>query len=197
VTDARVAGLPDLGVRAGAIAAAGSAVALHARDRTAGGDALARLARRLIALARPPEAAVFVSGRPDVASALGADGVQLAATDLAPVDARLALPRGWIGRSVHSDREGRTAVDEGADYLLAGTIYPSATHPGQPAAGLALIEQLARLGPPVVAIGGITPERVAELREAGAWGVAALTALWDAPDPHARAMEFLSAWSEA
>src|SRR5690606_19631387 len=130
VTDARVAALPDLGVRAAAIAAAGPAVALHARDRTQGGDALARLTRRFVALARPPEAAVLVGGRPDVAAALGADGVQLAAGDLAPADARRVLPHGWLGRSVHSEEEGRIAVGEGADFLLAGTIFESASHPG-------------------------------------------------------------------
>lgn len=197
VTDARVAALPDLGVRAAAIAAAGPAVALHARDRALGGDALARLARRFVALARPPEAAVFVSGRPDVAAALGADGVQLAAGDLAPADARRALPHGWIGRSVHSEEEGRAALGEGADFLLAGTIFGSASHPGAPVAGPDLVERLARHGRPVIAIGGITPAHVPALREAGAWGVAAISALWDAPDPHGRALEFLACWSDA
>jgi thiamine monophosphate synthase len=61
VTDAAVLALDDLGVRAAAIAAAGPAVALHARDRTAGGAALAAATRRFLALARPPEAAVFVN----------------------------------------------------------------------------------------------------------------------------------------
>jgi thiamine-phosphate diphosphorylase len=192
-----VAVLPDLGVRASAIAAAGSAVALHARDRTMGGDALARLTRRFVALARPPEAAVFVSGRPDLAAALGADGVQLAAGDLAPADARRALPHGWVGRSVHTEEEGRAAIGEGADFLLAGTIFESASHPGHPAAGPALIERLARLGGPVIAIGGITPALAPSLLESGAWGVAALSALWDAPDPYARALEFLACWSDA
>lgn len=197
VTDARVAALPDLGVRAAAIAAAGPAVALHARDRALGGDALARLTRRFVALARPPEAAVIVSGRPDVAAALGADGVQLAAGDLAPADARRALPHGWIGRSVHSEEEGRAAIGEGADFLLAGTIFESASHPGGPVSGPVLVERLARLGRPVIAIGGITPALAPALRAAGAWGAAAISALWDAPDPHARALEFLACWSDA
>jgi thiamine-phosphate diphosphorylase len=196
VTDGRVAALPDLGVRAAAIAAAGSAVALHARHRDAGGDELARLARRFAALARPPEAAVFVNGRPDIAAALAADGVQLAAGDLTPADARAILPAGWIGRSVHSDEEARAAVDEGADFLLAGTIFASGSHPGRAGAGPALVERLARLGRPVVAIGGVTPERAPLLREAGAWGVASVTALWDAADPFACALEFLAAWSD-
>ncbi len=197
VTDARVAALPDLGVRAAAIAAAGPAVALHARDRTQGGDALARLTRRFVALARPPEAAVLVGGRPDVAAALGADGVQLATGDLAPADARRVLPHGWIGRSVHSEEEGRIAVGEGADFLLAGTIFESASHPGGPVSGPALVERLARLGRPVIAIGGLTPALAPAVRDAGAWGAAAISALWDAPDPYARALDFLACWSDA
>ena len=196
VTDAEVLAAPDFGVRAAAIAAAGSAVALHARDRAAGGAALARAATRLLALARPAEAAVFVSGRPDVAAALGAQGVQLAAEDLAPADARRMLPAGWIGRSVHTEAEAVVAVDEGADYLLVGNVYQTASHPGRPAAGLGLVRAAAALGRPVIAIGGIDAARAEAVREAGAWGVAAIAALWRAPDPAAAALALLVPWAD-
>ena len=194
VTDAEVLAAPDFGVRAAAIAAAGSAVALHARDRAAGGATLARAAARLLALARPAEAAVFVSGRPDVAAALGAQGVQLAAEDLAPADARRILPAGWIGRSVHTEAEAVVAVDEGADYLLVGNVYETASHPGRPAAGVGLVRAAAALGRPVIAIGGIDAARAGAVREAGAWGVAAIAALWRAPDPAAAALALLAPW---
>lgn len=196
VTDAEVLAAPDFGVRAAAIAAAGSAVALHARDRAAGGAALARAAARLLALARPAEAAVFVSGRPDVAAALGAQGVQLAAEDLAPADVRRILPAGWIGRSVHTAAEAAAAVDEGADYLLVGNVYQTASHPGRPAAGLDLVRAAAALGRPVIAIGGIDAARAGAVREAGAWGVAAIAALWRAPDPAAAALALLAPWAD-
>jgi thiamine-phosphate pyrophosphorylase len=196
VTDAEVLAAPDFGVRAAAIAAAGSAVALHARDRAAGGATLARAAARLLALARPAEAAVFVSGRPDVAAALGAQGVQLAAEDLAPADARRVLPAGWIGRSVHTEAEAAAAVDEGADYLLVGNVYQTASHPGRPAAGLGLVRAAAALGRPVIAIGGIDAARAEAVREAGAWGVAAIAALWRAPDPAAAALALLAPWAD-
>jgi thiamine-phosphate diphosphorylase len=196
VTDAEVLAAPDFGVRAAAIAAAGSAVALHARDRAAGGAALARAAARLLALARPAEAAVFVSGRPDVAAALGAQGVQLAAEDLAPADARRILPAGWIGRSVHTAAEAAAAVDEGADYLLVGNVYQTASHPGRPAAGLDLVRAAAALGRPVIAIGGIDAARAGAVRQAGAWGVAAIAALWRAPDPAAAALALLAPWAD-
>ena len=196
VTDAAVLALDDLGVRAAAIAAAGPAVALHARDRSAGGARLAAVTERLLRLARPPEAAVFVNARPDVAGALGAQGVQLGAQDLTPAEARASFPRGWIGCSVHSAGEAAVAVDSGADYLMVGTIFPSRSHPGQPAAGTGLIRQTVRLGLPVIAIGGMDAAGAAEAREAGAYGVAAIGALWHAADPAAAALALLAPWLE-
>ncbi|HET8835850.1 MAG TPA: thiamine phosphate synthase [Gemmatimonadales bacterium] len=196
VTDAAVLAADDFGVRAAAIAAAGPAVALHARDRSAGGAVLARAAERLLALARPPEAAVFVNGRPDVAAAVRAHGVQLAGGDLSPGDARRMFPSGWIGRSVHSADEAARAVEEGADFLLVGNIYETASHPGRPAAGLALVRAAAALGRPVIAIGGVDAGRVREVRAAGAYGVAAISALWRAADPAAAALALLAPWTE-
>ena len=196
MTDAAVLAASDFGVRAAAIAAAGPAVALHARDRMAGGAALARIAARLLSLARPPEAAVFVNGRPDVAAAVGAQGVQLAGGDLSPADARRMLGPGWIGRSVHAVAEAEEAVAEGADFLLVGSVYESASHPGQPPAGLGLLRATAALGRPVIAIGGIDAARAREAREAGAYGVAAISALWRAADPAAAALALLAPWTE-
>ena len=196
VTDAATLALPDFGVRAAAIAAAGSAVALHVRDRAAGAPALASAAARMVALAGPPEASVIVSARADIAAAVGAQGVQLAADDLAPGDARRVLPGGWIGRSVHSTKEGEAAVAEGADFLMAGSVYQTPSHPGRAAAGLDLIRGVAALGVPVIAIGGVTVERAAELRDAGAWGIAAISALWSAADPAAAALALLEPWMD-
>ena len=196
ITDAGVIAAPDFAVRAGAIAAAGSVVALHARDRTASGAALTRVARRLAALAAPPEAAVFVNARPDVAQASGAQGVQLGAGDLRPADARASFPRGWIGRSVHSAREAEAAAAEGADYLVVGNVYQTTSHPGRPAGGLALVRDSVRLGLPVIAIGGVDAHRVTEVRDEGAYGVAAIRALWWATDPAAAAMAMVAPWTE-
>lgn len=186
----------DFGIRAAAIAAGGPAVALHARHPGGTGAELAVSARRLVSLARPPEAAVFVSGRADIAAAVGAHGVQLGSGDLMPADVRRVLPRGWIGRSVHTVEEAGAAVAEGADFLVVGSIYRTASHPDFEPAGLELVITTAPLGLPVIAIGGVTPERVAELKEAGAYGVAAIRSLWDAKDPAAATMAMLSPWLE-
>jgi thiamine-phosphate pyrophosphorylase len=194
-TDPGVLEAGDFGVRAAAIAAGGSAVALHARDRDASGAVLTSIALHLLALARPPEAAVFVSGRADIAAATGAQGIQLNDRDLLPADVRRILPRGWIGRSVHSAREAAVAVDEGADFLVVGSVYATPSHPDRAPAGPALVRETAKLGIPVIAIGGMTPERAAEVRAEGAYGVAAIRALWTAPDPAAATLAFLSPWA--
>jgi len=194
ISDAGVLALDDLGVRAAALAAGGSAVALHARDRTAPTKMLTRAAERFIALARPPEASVFVNGRPDIAAAVGAHGIQLGRTDLAPADARRVFTHGWIGRSVHSIDEAMAARAEGADYLMVGTIYPTPSH-NEPAAGPPLVEACASLGLPVIAIGGVTAARMPELLSAGAYGVAAVRALWHAADPAKAVIAFLDHWS--
>jgi thiamine-phosphate diphosphorylase len=193
-TDAALLAMPEFGIRAAAIAAAGSAVALHARARGEGGALLAAGALRILALARPPEAAVFVSERPDIAAAVGANGVQLALQDLAPADARRLLPQGWIGRSVHSRDEAAAAVAEGADFLVVGSIYETPSHPARAGAGPELVRACASLGRPVIAIGGITPERAIEVKAAGAYGVAAIRALWQAPDPAAATLALLAPW---
>jgi len=196
VTDSRVLALPDLGIRAAAIAAAGPAVALHARDRSATAAELTRVALRLQALARPPEASLFVNGRPDLAAAIGAQGVQLGAGDISVADARRILPIGFVGRSVHSLAEAREAVEAGADYIILGNVYDSVSHPGWPGVGLALVREAVALGRPVIAIGGVTPARGWELHAAGAYGVAAIAALWDAAHPAAAALELLAPWLE-
>jgi thiamine-phosphate pyrophosphorylase len=193
-TDARLLSHPELGIRAAAIAAAGPAVALHARARGESPAVLAAAALRLLALARPPEAAVFVSERSDIAAALGAHGVQLARTDLTPSDARRVLIHGWIGCSVHSRDEIRAAVREGADFLVVGSVYQSESHPERPAAGLDLLREAVTEGVPVIAIGGITAARATEVRAAGAYGVAAIRALWHAPDPAAATLAMLQPW---
>jgi thiamine-phosphate diphosphorylase len=187
---------PDLGIRAAAIAAGGPAVALHVRARGESAAFLVAATVRLLALARPPEASVFVSGRSDVAQALGAQGVQLNAYDLEPRDARRILVRGWIGCSVHSVEEAATAAREGADFLVLGNVYQTTSHPGRPAAGLGVLRDTVGQGLPVIAIGGITPARAAEVRAAGAYGVAAIGALWHVSDSAAATMALLEPWMD-
>src|SRR5437667_44615 len=99
-------------------------------------------------------------------------------------------PGWWMGKSVHDLAEAAPARTEGADYLLVGPVFatpPTPTHAVRPPLGAGALGAIARLGLPVVAIGGITPERVREVKAAGAYGVAAIRALWDAVEPAATA----------
>ena len=198
ITDHAVLALEDFPARAAAIAAAGPAVALHARDRSSTGSQLTAVTQRLQALARPPGAAVFVNARADLALALDTQGVQLGIDDLTPADVRRALGarwHGWIGASVHSLEDAVAAA--GADFLMVGNIYQTPSHPGRPGRGAGLIREIAALGRPVIAIGGITAARARELCEAGAWGIATIREAWHAADPYRAALALLQPWAEA
>jgi len=197
VTTDEICRAADFGVRAAAIAAAGPAAAIVVRAPGSTTAQHAAFAERVGALIRPPEAAVVVHARPDLARAVGAAGVQLRHSDLTAADARTVLGDGWIGVSIHSHAEAEAAIAEGADYLVAGNVYPTRSHPDRPPRGLGWLGELCRLARPVVAIGGITRERALEIRNAGAWGIAGISALWAAEDPAAAALQLLSPWMEA
>jgi thiamine-phosphate pyrophosphorylase len=133
---------------------------------------------------------VFVNDRADVALLAGARGIHLPADGLPTDRVRdLVGPDVWIGRSVHAPEEARRAAEAGADYVFLGPIWETPSHPGRPGLGPGIIEhaQPAR----VVAIGGVTPDRVASCLDAGAYGVAAVSALWTAGDPGSAAATML------
>jgi thiamine-phosphate pyrophosphorylase len=118
---------------------------------------------------------LIVNDRLDVALAVGADGVHLPGAGLAPEAVRRLAPPGFlIGRSVHD--AGEAARSAGADYLVAGTVWATPSKPGGRAllglSGLRSIVQAARV--PVLAIGGVTDERVADVASTGAAGVAGI-----------------------
>jgi thiamine-phosphate pyrophosphorylase len=118
---------------------------------------------------------VIVSSRVDVAVATGAYGVHLPELDVPVAEARRLLPKGLIGRSVHSLEAALEAEGQGADYLIFGPVFDSPSHPGHQPVGLdALREVTAALRIPVLAIGGIDAQRSVDCREAGAAGFAAI-----------------------
>ena len=133
-----------------------------------------------------------VNGRPDIALAASAQAVQLGRAAL-PAEAVARLrPDGSelrIGVSVHGSEEAVRAVRGGADYLVWGTAYETASHPERRGAGpaglLDAVRALERAGSPapVLAIGGIDRDRVSELVSAGADGVVVGRAVWAAPEP--------------
>ena len=182
ITDERVARRTDIDSVAGALAdGGGSDLALHARGRELTGLEHFDLASRLSVFRSP----LFVNDRLDVALAVPSAGVQLGHGSLPVSAARGLNPLWWIGRSVHDLAEAEAARTEGADYLVVGPVFATASHPGRAPLGLATLQRIvAAAGElPVIAIGGITADRVREVRTSGAYGVAAIRALWDDAEP--------------
>lgn len=142
---------------------------------------------------------LLVSRRLDVAAGYGLDGVHLGA-DAVPV----ARARRWlgasalIGYSAHSAEEARAAASAGATYVTASPVYATQSKPGALPRGPEWLERVAKdLAIPVFALGGVTPERVAELLRRGAWGVAAVSAIGAAPDVEKAARAMHAAIEEA
>jgi thiamine-phosphate diphosphorylase len=158
---------------AGLRAAGRGATVLQLRDPGASARRLQLEAVRLVAEA---PVLVVVSARVDLALAAAAAGVHLPERDLPVAAARRLLPGDLVGRSVHSTAAAREAEAQGADYVVFGPVYESASHPGQPARGLAALREVAgAVRVPVLAIGGVDGDgRAEECRAAGAAGFAAI-----------------------
>jgi thiamine-phosphate pyrophosphorylase len=134
---------------------------------------LEREAKALVPKASVP---VVVSSRCDVALAAGAAGVNLPERDISVAEARTLMGQRLVGRSVHSIESAVTAEREGADYVIFGPVWPSASHPEEKSQGIVALAAVARaVRVPVLAIGGITTERAEECAKAGAAGYAAIT----------------------
>jgi thiamine-phosphate pyrophosphorylase len=164
------------GFLADAVEAGVDVIQLRERDLEAGQlrDLAARVGRR----AADTRTRVLVNDRGDVARAAGADGVHLRA-DGPPVSRVRTLSSGRfiVGRSAHTIAEARAADDDGADYVLFGTVFPGGSKGGAPGNDrLLVLQEAARSArTPVVAIGGIDPGRAARCLQAGAAGVAAIS----------------------
>ena len=129
-------------------------------------------ARGLVALSPVP---VLISSRCDVALAVGAAGVNLPERDVSVADARRLLADRLVGRSVHSIESALQAEADDADFVIFGPVWESATHPDLKPAGLSALEAVARaVGIAVLAIGGVTEERIELCLAAGADGYAAI-----------------------
>lgn len=141
----------------------------------------------------------FVNDDADLALALSADGVHVGQTDLHAACVRKVMgPALTIGVSARTPDEGVRAEREGADYLGVGAVFPT---PSKRSAatigpkGLAAVRSAVRI--PVLAIGGITPETALQALDAGADGVAVISAVVAAPDPLAAVASLVRAVRKA
>jgi len=174
--------------------AGGPQVALHVRGPGSSGREIFRIARELAGPAERAGALLLVNDRVDVARLLGL-GVHLGRRSLPPAAARRLLDSGCVvGLSAHSVEEGVEGERDGVDFLFLGPVFPTPSHPESPGVGVDVLRAAAgRLHTPVMAIGGVGLDRIAEVLEAGARGVAVIRAVWEAPDPAAAVEELVAA----
>ena len=168
----------------------GGADALQLREKEATDRIVLDTGAVLRRLADSYGARLFINDRPDLALLVGADGCHVGQDDLPVEAARKVMGRGaMVGLSTHTVEQARAAT--GADYVAVGPMYPTETKGYAEGVGPAF----ARAARPhvktlMVAIGGITPERVAEIVQAGADCIAVCSAVIAAEDPQESAQRF-------
>ncbi len=162
----------------------GGVRAVQLREKDLEGGELYQLAVQLRELTLRYQARLLINDRVDVALAVEADGVHLGQTSFpVPVARQLLGPGKLIGVSTHNPEEIAAAVE--ADFLVFGPVYatPSKAKYGEPQGLIRLRQALTQSPLPLLAIGGITVERVPEVLRTGAHGIAVISALSAAPDP--------------
>lgn len=166
-----------------ALAVEGGVNVVQLREKDFSGGELYDLAIALRS-ALSGRALLIVNDRLDVALAAGADGVHLPEHSIPAASVWELAGDLLVGRSVHSVEAAVRAAAAGVDYVQVGTVYETASKPGVPLGGIALVRAVAQaVRVPVVAVGGVMAERVPELVAAGADGVAVIGAILDADDP--------------
>jgi thiamine-phosphate pyrophosphorylase len=168
-------------------------VQLRAKHLSSG--ELLDLAEAIVAIAHAAGATVIVNDRADLARLAGADGVHVGQEDLPPSAARaIAGERALVGLSTHTPAQLDAAAGELIDYVAIGPVFGSATKAtGYEAVGLDMVRRAARVGPPVVGIGGITLDNARAVIEAGASSVAVIGDLVAGGDPERRVREYVRA----
>jgi len=177
------------------VEAGGDCIQLREK-RLEAGELLLR-ARWLVELCRPRGVSVIINDRPDVALAAAADGVHLGQDDLPVTGTRkLAGRQLLIGVSTGHLEQAHRAVRDGADYCGVGPMFATSTKHKKVVAGPAYLKAFLDELPsvPHLAIGGITPDNVAQLVEGGCRGVAVSSAVCAAADPQAAAEQLLAAF---
>ena len=172
--------------------------AIQLREKDLSGDELIHLAQPIAELCRNYKAKLFINTDTRVAHNIGADGVHLPENSESVGSVKAYVGNDfYVGCSVHSIDAAQKRESEGADFLTYSPIYPTASKPGYgPAVG---VESLAKVVVPVqlpiFALGGITPERVAECLAAGAFGVAVMSGVMSPENAGEQAKRYLEVLS--
>ncbi len=192
ITDSKLSGLSHIDQVA--LLIEGGATLIQIRDKGSTPDALYREAVASVAIARPRGVRIIINDRADVALAADADGVHIGQDDLPAEEARALLgPSRIVGVSTHSLDQAVRASELPVDYVAIGPAFRTTTKANpDPTVGLELIGEVRRLiGKPLVAIGGITLERVRDVVQAGANSVAVISDLFTGGDLVSRTRDFL------
>ena len=194
ILDRGAAGGRELGPLLDAVLAGGCRL-VQLREKSLPPVELYPLALALRRRCREAGCLFIVNDRVDLALAVEADGVHVGQDDLPAREARRLLRPGMLlGVSTHDEIQARHARDDGADYVAVGSMFPTGSKPGFQLVGPELVKRVRPDIPvPLVAIGGITVNNVAEVIRAGADAVAVISAICAAPDPAAAARRFLEA----
>ena len=149
------------------------------------------IATKIRKLARDSKIPLIINNRPDIALAIGAEGVHLGQDDLPIESVKKIAPQKLIGKSTHNLKEALKATKEGADYISIGPIFHSPTKPNLSPIGLNLIPQIKeKIKIPLIAIGGINLSNIKQVIKSGAERVAICSAISEAKDPKAITKEF-------
>lgn len=173
---------------------------VHLRDHEAGPEVFAEAARDIVDRLRgvTEEVTIMINSRVDIAEALGL-GAHVGWRGPSVSGARAVLgPDVLIGYSAHEHVEAEGDRTRGVDYYFFSPVFPTSSKPDQPATGVGPLRAFCQTAAPtpVLALGGITPERVSVCREAGAEGVAVLSGIMDVDAPRASARAYLRALAE-
>ncbi len=164
------------------------------REKELAGGPLLRLGEKLRKITQG-SALLFVNDRVDVALACGADGVQLGEDGIPVASARsVSGDSCLIGRSVHNVEGARAAELSGADFLVAGAVFATSSHPGAEPAGPQMLARMAsRTDIPFLGIGGIDATNIGQVVDAGASGAAVISAILTTDDPERASRELKEA----
>lgn len=175
----------------------GGARLLQLRDKSSSSADLYAAACALTMLCDARGALCIINDRLDIALAARAHGAHLGPDDLPMSAARRVAPDLVLGGSTGSPERAVELVAHGADYLGCGAIFdalaskPNASAPRGPAILTAVTRAVSC---PVVGIGGVSLDNIAQLRDAGAHGAAVIRAVCSQPDPAAATRDLLSRW---
>ena len=164
------------------------------RNKTAPARELLQATQALGVTARQEGGSFLVNDRPDIARLAWANGVHVGQDDLDVAAARAIVGlEAIVGISTHNMEQFKAAADTDADYIAVGPVFETRSkEKPDPVVGLALIREARRLtSKPIVAIGGITLDRAAEVIAAGADSVAVISDILAAKNPAARVKQYL------